>query len=450
MDARIRDVQMTGGLLERPFHFFVVLWGERFRNYFLDYCVASLLSPGNIPALATRRRSKFLIATRPEDWAAMRETAIFKKLESYVEPVYLEIPPCPPGRAGCEHMSIGHKLACEMSFREQAYAVLAYPDCVFSDGLVARMQELAREGKELVLCAALRFGEEPVLDNLRSRNLLPAESPRDSGVPLAIAARDLAWAAIHGLHPETQSYEWNAPYVGVAVFAAWWHVPGEDGMVLHALNWAPLLLDFGAVKKLDTSSLDYWTIDGDFVDRNFGQSDAIYVVDDSDEAFLASWSPIDEKVEGFRPTKFPTNWVVREVVRAARLRRLFFGPAIDPLKRRLFLRTLRWHARPLNAAWKPAECDALQTVSLYIGDASVPHSASWRARKFLVLSTGAVLSIAEPFIHVWVYRCAVRRRLAQVLHGDPDARRRVLWHAERTMREIVGLEFNRPIPRPPA
>ena len=64
------------------------------------------LSPGNIPALSTSRRSKFLIATRPEDWAAMRETPIFRLLERYIEPVYIEISPCPPGHTGCQHMGV--------------------------------------------------------------------------------------------------------------------------------------------------------------------------------------------------------------------------------------------------------------------------------------------------------------------------------------------------------
>ena len=34
-------------VLERGFYFIVVLWGERFRDYFLEYCLPSLLSPGN-------------------------------------------------------------------------------------------------------------------------------------------------------------------------------------------------------------------------------------------------------------------------------------------------------------------------------------------------------------------------------------------------------------------
>src|ERR1700677_550261 len=99
--------------LDRAFYFIVVLWGERFRNYFLNFCLASALSPGNIPALKTSPRSRFLIATRPEDWAAMRASEMFGLLKRYVDPVYIEVPACPSGRSAYQHMSIGHRLACE-------------------------------------------------------------------------------------------------------------------------------------------------------------------------------------------------------------------------------------------------------------------------------------------------------------------------------------------------
>src|SRR3954447_13474710 len=83
-------------VLERPFYFIIVLWGERFRNYFVDLCVPTLLSPGNLPTLNTRQRSKFFVCTRPQDWAALQVTPAFRALEEYVDPVYLEIPECPP------------------------------------------------------------------------------------------------------------------------------------------------------------------------------------------------------------------------------------------------------------------------------------------------------------------------------------------------------------------
>jgi hypothetical protein len=39
--------------LERPLYLIFVLWGESNTKCFLDYCVASLLTPGNLPSLRT-------------------------------------------------------------------------------------------------------------------------------------------------------------------------------------------------------------------------------------------------------------------------------------------------------------------------------------------------------------------------------------------------------------
>ena len=63
--------------LARPFCFCVVVWGEQFRNYFLQYCLPSLLAPGNIPALAGERPAEYIIATTAEDWQAMRGRRYF-------------------------------------------------------------------------------------------------------------------------------------------------------------------------------------------------------------------------------------------------------------------------------------------------------------------------------------------------------------------------------------
>ena len=85
-------------ILDRPFYFVVVLWGPRFRDYFLDYCLPSLLSPGNLPSLSTSAPSTLVIATPREDWAVMKTTAIFQEVERHVIPVLAEIPAYLPGK----------------------------------------------------------------------------------------------------------------------------------------------------------------------------------------------------------------------------------------------------------------------------------------------------------------------------------------------------------------
>ena len=66
----------------------------------------------------------------------MAETKIFQSLKRYVEPVFIEIPPCPPDRSGCQHMGVGHSIACEMAHRDKAFAAVLTPDCMLSKAVL--------------------------------------------------------------------------------------------------------------------------------------------------------------------------------------------------------------------------------------------------------------------------------------------------------------------------
>lgn len=230
---RLQDARESNGwslptrMLDRPFHFIVVLWGRHFTNCFLEYCVPSLLSPGNLPALSTRQRSKILIATTPQDWADIQSSNIFRSLKRYVDPVYLEIPPCPKDKSGCQHMGVGHKIACKIAYDAKAYAAIPTPDCMLSDGTIRNLQKHAERGIQLVWVAALRFGEEPFLGHLKAMRLIPDGNRRDSGSPLVISGREMVRAGVNGMHSETLTYEWEAPYFHSVPSAVWWEVPGE-------------------------------------------------------------------------------------------------------------------------------------------------------------------------------------------------------------------------------
>src|SRR5580698_6044031 len=345
------DMQAQPGL-QRPFYFIIVLWGERFRDYFLRYCIPSLLSPGNLPSLSTGSPSKFLIVTRPDDWAAMQQAPIFSALSRHIEPVYIELEPCPPGRSGYQHMGVGHRIACDIAHRDKAYATILTPDSMLSDGSVARLQELARSGTQLVLTAALRFGEEPFLGHLRELGALPQMSSSNSDLPAVISGRQMAYAAVNGFHSETLAYEWDAPGIKIICPAAWWRVPKEDGIVLHSLSWAALLLDYSAIPEHDTSTFDQWTLDGDYLHNNAKVLTKMHVVQDSDELFLASWGPLAEGAT--RKARFPFDRYLAGYF----FRQNFLSGFYDPLKRKLFFLPVRWHANPLNEKWDAVERNA--------------------------------------------------------------------------------------------
>ncbi len=191
--------EFKSAFLQRPFYFIVVMWGERFRTYFVDLCLPTLLAPGNFPALRARERSRLLVCTRPEDWAALQDTPVFGLLQQYVEPVYIEIPACPAGVSGCVHMGIGHRRGCEMAYAANAYPFVLTPDCIFSDGMMARLQELALQGIELVLVPVLRFEEEALFGQLEKAGI--STQRRNGNVtPIALANRDLVRMALASMH----------------------------------------------------------------------------------------------------------------------------------------------------------------------------------------------------------------------------------------------------------
>jgi hypothetical protein len=469
-------------ILERPFYFIMVVWGDQFVDYFVEYCLPTLMSAGNIPALSTRRPSKFLIATYPEDWERMQAAPIFQRLARHVEPVFIEIPRCPPERSGCEHMGIGHKRACEIAYRDKAYAMVLTPDCMLSDGSVARLQQLAFEGVALVLASALRFGEEPFLGRLRETGAIPADDQQGPGTPLTISGRQMVAAAVHGLHSETLRYEWGSPYFALLPAAVWWAVRGEEGMLVHCLSWAPLMLDYAAVRQHDTSTLENWTIDGDYVFKNLESSASVYVVQDSDEMFLASWGPMADREQTLTPNFIYRLGKIGHFVKRLTLLSSFNGGIFDPLKQKIFFLPVRWHSRPLNEAWKSVEYDSLRTLRFLsrtlnytqdfniitkqghltapIFDSAISGSLEnalsgdygGGVRAFVRLSAEglAILSrLAFVLSVVWQKRGRNIYRISMILRGDPNAWRWSLWRLRGLGAELRGRHVSLPMPCPP-
>ena len=457
-------------MLERPFYLIVVLWGERFRNYFLDLCVPTLLSAGNLPLLKTKQRSKFLICTRPEDWTALRAAPVFELLSQYVEPVYVEIPPCPAGTPGGVHMGTGHHRGSELAYAAKAYPLVLTPDCIFSDGTIARLQELALQGVQLALMPALRFAEEPLFDELE-RAGIPPYGRNGLAAPITLANRDIVRMALASLHSETKSFEWDAPYFHPIPSAVWWRVPDEDGIVVHSLSWAPLLIDYTVVPQHDTSTFENWTWDGDYIYNNLGNMKRVHLVLDSDEMFMASWSRLNENPRELTPQKELMRPFLGGFAKRRQFNNAFYGGFVDPaknpllhdpLKQQIFFRAARWHAKQLNDAWKHVERRALKTLYSCVAPPNDARILSLvdaepivRTDRLLAKTTacgdavlGAGARVAQLGRHVWVHREALLPRLRQVMAGDRDVIRWLRWRARELAYHLIGRVAPGKPPRP--
>jgi hypothetical protein len=89
--ARARD--MRPGLFRRSFAVVgSIAWGEAFVDKFMNYCLPSLLAPGNIPALARRKRVVHSIVTTEADRDRMIAHPIFPRLKAVAEVVFTCFP----------------------------------------------------------------------------------------------------------------------------------------------------------------------------------------------------------------------------------------------------------------------------------------------------------------------------------------------------------------------
>jgi hypothetical protein len=441
----------------RPFYFAVVFWGETFRNYLADYCLPSLLAPGNIPTLGGGRH-KFLFCTTPHDWEAISATDVFAALRKHIEPHFIEIPPAPAGKSGCEHMGVGHKLATQMAHRDRAYGVFLTPDMMVSDGTVASLRQHAQAGTRVVLVAALRFGEEPLFRRFAELGIL-GEGRRSSqqaqqtkqaeraeqGVALAITGRQMAAACIHSFHSETQRYEWEASYFTHFPAACWWRVPGEEGIVLHSLSWAPFLCDYSAVEEHDTSALENWTMDGDYIHQNFGVGSSVHVVTDSDEMMLVSWAPLADRPQSLVPNPLKMLPIVGPLIKGGVLRATLLSGVFDALKLKIFFMPVRWHAGEVTTAWQETEDRAARVLHRYAWD----FDPSWRGhvhplRRMFLLPWLVVARIWIVLAQLNQYRSRLAARLFSALCGDREAWGRIRRRAGIMLRQIIGAEVKTP------
>jgi hypothetical protein len=329
-------------------------------------------------------------------------------------------------------MGIGHKLATHLAFEDQAYAAVLTPDLMVSDGTVAALQRHAVDGVQLVLTAALRFGEEPLFEQLKQLGIpvpVPGSRFDDEARPLVVTSRQLVSAGIRSFHSETLSYEWDTPYFSSSPVAVWWRVPDEDGIIVHSLSWAPLLIDYGAIGHHDTSGIDDCSIDGDYIHRNFGLTGNVYVVQDSDEIMVMSWGALDASPVSLEPMQAFKKLFLGGLEKKMILHNEIFHQQTDLLKREIFSKPVYWHARDLNDRWKIIEKGAAIVVN------KTRFAGPMRKALFTYIPRGRYLIrrhqeglsgyLKSTFHYYYGNRRHVWNLIKQAIHGDAMAKDRI-------------------------
>jgi hypothetical protein len=381
------------------FCFMMVVWGERYRHYFTEYCLPSLLAPNNIPCLVNKKTSKFAIATTAEDWTELNKLQVFKLLGSHVEPVLHELPSFKANDPKMLVMSSGHKKLSNYAFERRAFGVNINPDSIYSDHTVSQLQKSAQNGVKMVLYPGVRFEFESVIEELRQVGAFK------KGNVISISPRNAAGIGIRNPHPFTMVCNWDSDCFFDFPVYHYLTSPQRDVMVLHTISMGPIMLDYGSINEHDDHIFEKWTLDGDYAHSNFGHFDVykeIEYVDDSDCFMVLGFTPACEDVPPQRRL-FP---LLKEMNKGIRLRRVYTEPIVDPLKKRLYLHQVVFHEDDLGAGWEQLAAKDWRIMSRYILHLIADDSVLAYFKRFVPANA------LEPVddwskIHVYLFRAYV-------------------------------------------
>src|SRR5690349_12017487 len=174
------------------------VWGYRFVNQFLEFCLPTLLAPGNLPAVAAMLPCRFVLLSREMDEPLIRASRAWRQLEKICEAEVRSIDDLITD--GNHTATI--TLAFARAVRETADAmvdtafIFLVSDYLVADGSLASVIRRIRDGASGVVAGNFQIVAEDAIPVLR-RSLDPA-SPA-----IVLPPRELvAWSLAH-LHPAT-------------------------------------------------------------------------------------------------------------------------------------------------------------------------------------------------------------------------------------------------------
>jgi hypothetical protein len=237
-------------------------------------------------------------------------------------------------------------------FEDRAYGCFLYPDIVIATNFVSKLDELARRGIKTVLFMNVRFGNEKSLNALRASGLVRP------GQPLEVAPDALVRLILENMHSEMARNEFDSLADDYGSASFFWRVPGNN-LVFHIGSWAPVLIDYGSIEQHDVSAFDDWTIDGDYIAKNFPNPDDVYASLHSDEMFLISFTPESQLHYSLAPY-LPYRWRwLRELLKTYMAHNYLYGYVLDPVKKRLVHHPVRLRGgQASEAEWRAVEARA--------------------------------------------------------------------------------------------
>lgn len=173
-----------------------VVWGEAYTKLLLEFCIPSLLAPGNLPDWPYQTQTTLHIYTTPDDQAFMASAPVLKSLQRYIALCFhpLEQPAATANKyARMEH---GFRTALRQARNHGHQVMLIMPDLVFSMGTLQVVAAAYQQGYDLLFTPNVRIHLQ------QSHSTLLAA--KKSGV-LPVSAEQCVALFARYMHPSTQA-----------------------------------------------------------------------------------------------------------------------------------------------------------------------------------------------------------------------------------------------------
>jgi hypothetical protein len=257
------------------FHIITVLWGRRFVERFLATTLPSILSPGNLPALKAAAPTTYSLYTTDDDADRIWASDLFRSLASLIEIEFVTDEPVSP-QVKYERATALYRQGLQESARRDAGTVILTPDAIWSDGSLARIAALSREGYRAVVADGLRAIEDSFLP------ALAAICPPDPDGIISAQPRDLMQTALDHLHPFEAVATWGSEYIHDVPYRLHHIVPGQ-GIISRGFCGHPIFV------YPETEELDFvGAIDHGMLQVAINDPEKIYYARDTDEIGIVS------------------------------------------------------------------------------------------------------------------------------------------------------------------
>jgi hypothetical protein len=334
------------------YQFVVAVWGEQYVSYFLQICLPSLLTTGNLLGYS-RDDAELDIYTTYEDAPAFHDSPAIKALAACMN---IRISKATVARDDIIHdarhelMTTLHKRALDRSDELDSAIFFISPDTVVADGTLMHLRQLLLSGKRMIMVGAMRVSQSGFI-----ADFYPRFNPGGRYFT-AIGSRELVDFIIAHPHEDHRGFVWSDDLADAPSHI--YFPVGDEGFVQRGFHLHPMAM-YPAVR----GNRPPVTIDDPWLDTAVPNLDDWHVVHDSDDAYILDF--------GTPPNAYVSRYRLDPYLHAA----AWAKEKTNERQRWVVSNPVFVHRSPLGAAWEVARNESDAVIKMIVD--RIPVAPRW-------------------------------------------------------------------------